>query len=75
LSLKQLLRQNLYQFLIPVVVKALVGAMVGLEQIVVPLIDKDVFGIESNAIILSFIASFGLVKALLNLYAGALAER
>ena len=49
--------------------------MVGLEQTVVPLIGKDVFGIESNAIILSFIASFGLVKALLNLYAGTLAER
>src|ERR687883_1930527 len=49
--------------------------MVGLEQTVVPLIGKDIFGIQSNAIILSFIASFGLVKALLNLYAGALAER
>jgi MFS family permease len=49
--------------------------MIGLEQTVVPLIGKDIFGIESNAIILSFIASFGLVKALLNLYAGALAER
>jgi MFS family permease len=49
--------------------------MVGLEQTVVPLIGKDVFGIQSNAVILSFIASFGLVKALLNLYAGALAER
>jgi MFS family permease len=49
--------------------------MVGLEQTVVPLIGKDVFGIESNTIILSFIASFGLVKALLNLYAGALAEK
>lgn len=49
--------------------------MIGLEQTVVPLIGKDLFGIKSTTIILSFIASFGLVKALLNLYAGALAEK
>jgi MFS family permease len=75
LSIKQGLRQNLNQFVILVIVNAFVGAMIGLEQTVVPLIGKDVFGIESNVIILSFIASFGLVKAFLNLYAGALAER
>lgn len=49
--------------------------MIGLEQTVVPLIGREAFGIESNAIILSFIASFGLVKAILNLYAGSLAEK
>jgi MFS family permease len=74
-TIKQGLRQNLSQFVILIVVNAFVGAMVGLEQTVVPLIGKDVFGIESNTIVLSFIATFGLVKALLNLYAGALAER
>jgi MFS family permease len=74
-TIKQGLRQNLSQFVILIVVNAFVGAMIGLEQTVVPLIGKDIFGIQSNAIILSFIASFGLVKALLNLYAGALAER
>ena len=74
-TIKQGLRQNLTQFVILIVVNAFVGSMVGLEQTVVPLIGKDIFGIQSNAIILSFIASFGLVKALLNLYAGALAER
>jgi MFS family permease len=74
-TIKQGLRQNLSQFVILIVVNAFVGAMVGLEQTVVPLIGKDIFGIQSNAIILSFIASFGLVKALLNLYAGALAEK
>jgi MFS family permease len=74
-TIKQGLRQNLSQFVILIVVNAFVGSMVGLEQTVVPLIGKDIFGIQSNAIILSFIASFGLVKALLNLYAGTLAER
>jgi len=44
-------------------VNAFVGAMVGLEQTVVPLIGKDTFHIESNTLILSFIASFGMVKA------------
>ena len=73
--IKQGLRQNLGQFIILIAVNAFVGGMIGLEQTVVPLIGKEVFGIESNAIILSFIASFGLVKAFLNLYAGTLAEK
>ena len=61
--------------MILIVVNAFVGSMIGLEQTVIPLIGKNEFGIESNAIILSFIASFGLVKAILNLYAGSLAEK
>jgi MFS family permease len=75
LAIKQGLRQNLGQFVILIVVNAFVGGMVGLEQTVVPLIGREAFGIESDAIILSFIASFGLVKAILNLYAGSLAEK
>ena len=63
------------QFVILIVVNAFVGSMIGLEQTVVPLIGKTEFAIDSNAIILSFIASFGLVKAVLNLYAGSLAEK
>jgi MFS family permease len=74
-TIKQGLRQNLGQFVILIVVNAFVGAMIGLEQTVVPLIGKNEFGIDSNAIILSFIASFGLVKAILNLYAGSMAEK
>jgi hypothetical protein len=42
--------------------------MVGLEQTVVPLIGRNDFGIESNTLIVSFIASFGAVKAVLNLF-------
>lgn len=74
-TIKQGLRQNLSQFVILIIVNAFVGAMIGLEQTVVPLIGKNEFGIESNALVLSFIASFGLAKAILNLYAGSLAER
>jgi MFS family permease len=69
------LRQNINQFSILVLVNAFVGAMVGLEQTVVPLIGRNEFGIESNALIVSFIASFGAVKAVLNLFAGSMSDR
>jgi MFS family permease len=69
------LRPNIEQFLILVLVNAFVGAMIGLEQTVVPLIGKGEFGIESSAIIVSFIASFGAVKAVLNLLAGNLSDK
>ena len=69
------LRPNIRQFLILVLVNAFVGAMIGLEQTVVPLIGKSEFGIESSAIIVSFIASFGAVKAVLNLLAGNLSDK
>lgn len=69
------LRANINQFSILVLVNAFVGAMIGLEQTVVPLIGKDEFGIESNALIVSFIASFGAVKAVLNLFAGSMSDR
>jgi MFS family permease len=74
-TLKLGLRPNIRQFVILVLVNAFVGAMIGMEQTVVPLIGKDDFGIESNAIIVSFIASFGAVKAVLNLFAGKLSDR
>jgi MFS family permease len=69
------LRPNKNQFLILVLVNAFVGAMIGLEQTVVPLIGEDEFGIQSNALVVSFIASFGAVKAVLNLFAGSMSDR
>jgi len=66
---------NISQFLVLVLVNAFVGAMVGLEQTVVLLIGKNEFGIESNALIVSFIASFGAVKAVLNLFAGSMSDK
>jgi MFS family permease len=56
-------------------VNAFVGAMIGLEQTVIPLLGKEEFGLESNVLVLSFIASFGLVKAILNLSAGSMSDR
>ena len=49
--------------------------MIGLEQTVIPILGKDEFDLESNALILSFIASFGIVKAILNLCAGSLSDK
>ncbi|HEX5984166.1 MAG TPA: MFS transporter [Solirubrobacterales bacterium] len=69
------LRENLPQFSLLVAVNAFVGAMVGLERSTLPLIGRDDFGVDSSAALLSFIVAFGLVKALANLGAGALAER
>jgi MFS family permease len=36
---------------------------------------KEEFGIESNALILSFNGGFGAVKAMLNLFAGNMSDR
>ncbi|KAA2283653.1 MFS transporter [Candidatus Nitrosocosmicus sp. SS] len=49
--------------------------MIGMEQTVVPLIGAKEFDIQSNALIVSFIASFGLVKAILNLFAGKISDK
>jgi MFS family permease len=69
------LRENLPQFSLLVAVTAFVGAMIGLERSTLPLIGRDEFHLASNAAVLSFIVAFGLVKALTNLGAGALAQR
>jgi hypothetical protein len=49
--------------------------MVGLERSILPLLAEQEFGITSKTAAVSFIASFGLAKALSNLVAGRLAER
>jgi len=49
--------------------------MVGLERTVLPLLGEREFGLESQTAILSFIATFGLVKAGTNWFAGAMADR
>ena len=68
------LRENWRQFALLAVINAFVGAMVGLERTIVPLIAKDKFAIESSLIVLSFLISFGVTKALTNLFAGRLSE-
>ena len=69
------LRPNAQQFAILVGLNALVGAMVGLERSVLPLVGKEDFGLRSTSAILAFVVAFGAAKALTNLAAGDLAER
>ena len=69
------LRRNWRQFALLVVVNAFVGGMVGLERAVLPLLAERDFGLTSNSAMLSFIVSFGVVKAVTNLIAGRQSER
>jgi MFS family permease len=69
------LKENLGQFALLVLVNAFVGGMVGLERTVVPLIGSEEFGLVLRTAIFSFIVTFGVVKALSNLFAGGLADR
>ena len=69
------LRANRRQFWLLVAVNAFVGAMVGLERTVLPLIADQEFGIVSRSAVLSFLVTFGLVKAATNFFAGVAADR
>ena len=68
------LRENWRQFALLVLINAFVGGMVGIERTVVPLIGSEEFGIASTTIVVSFIVSFGVVKAFANLVSGQLAD-
>jgi MFS family permease len=68
------LRANWQQFWLLVLINAFVGAMVGLERAIVPLLAAGDFGQTSSTVILSFIVSFGVVKALANLFAGRMSD-
>jgi MFS family permease len=69
------LRDNWEQFTLLIIVNAFVGAMVGLERTVLPLIAEADFGLLVKSVTLSFLISFGIVKALANLLAGRLSDR
>src|SRR5262245_21622992 len=69
------LRENLGQFTLLVVVNAFVGAMVGLERSILPALAESDFHLAGRAAVLSFIAVFGVAKALTNYGAGRLSER
>ncbi|RNJ47909.1 MFS transporter [Methylocystis hirsuta] len=68
------LRANWPQFALLVLINAFVGGMVGIERTVVPLIGAEEFHIASTTLIVSFIVSFGVIKAFANLVSGHLAD-
>ena len=69
------IRANLAQFSLLVGVSALVGAMVGQERTVLPLLAEEEFGLSGFTATLMFLVAFGLVKAATNFAAGALSDR
>lgn len=69
------LRPNLSQFALLVVINAFVGAMVGLERSILPAMADAQFHLAARTAALSFIAVFGLAKALTNYTAGRAADR
>ena len=49
--------------------------MIGLERTILPVLAESEFGIESKTAAISFIATFGIAKALSNLFAKSLTQR
>jgi MFS family permease len=69
------LRENVAQFTLLVVVNAFVGAMVGIERSILPLLAEREFQLVARTAILSFIVVFGVTKAITNYVAGRFSDR
>ena len=69
------LGENWRQFALLVAVNLFVGGMIGMERSILPLLAEEEFGITSATAAVSFIATFGLAKAVSNLFAGSLSQR
>lgn len=69
------LKENWQQFAILVIINAFVGGMIGLERSILPQLAEAEFGIASKTAALSFIAAFGITKAIANYFTGRLANR
>jgi len=66
---------NWEQFTLLVVVNGFVGAMVGLERSVLPVLAREDFGLASQTAILWFLITFGVFKPAANYFAGRLSDR
>ncbi|WP_017593889.1 MFS transporter [Nocardiopsis potens] len=69
------LRRNAAQFTLLVAVNALVGGMVGQQQTVLPLMAESEFGLTGYTFIFTYVAAFGITKAIANYFAGTLSDR
>lgn len=69
------LRANAAQFTLLVAINALVGGMVGQQQTVLPLLAEDEFGLTGYTFIFTYVAAFGVSKAIANYLAGTLCDR
>jgi MFS family permease len=73
-DVKQGIREHLGQFSLHVLLVFATGLTIGSERTVVPALGEDVLDVESLLVIGSFVVSFGVVKSILNLYAGKWGE-
>ena len=71
MEIKLGLKENWKQFWLLVFINALVGGMIGLERTILPELAEKEFHISSASIVLSFIVTFGLFKAVTNYFTGA----
>ncbi len=69
------LRENLAQFTLLVIVNGFVGAMIGIERSILPVLAAQEFHLAARFAALSFIVVFGVTKALTNYAAGQLSDR
>ncbi|MCE7995577.1 MAG: MFS transporter [Roseivirga sp.] len=74
-SVKLGLKENWQQFSLLLLINAFVGGMVGLERTILPRLAEEEFLVVATSAVLSFIIVFGLVKAIVNYFAGVLANR
>ena len=68
-------RENASQVSLLLLVVVFLGAVVGVERSVLPLLAASEFGIVSATATISFLVAFGFAKAVANFLAGDLADR
>jgi MFS family permease len=73
-ELEQGIREHHGQFTLHVLLVFATGLTIGSERTVVPVLGEEVLGVTSFLVIGSFVVSFGIVKSILNLYAGKWGE-
>jgi MFS family permease len=71
---KQGIKRNWRQFVLQILTVFAVGLTMGSQRNVVPIMGEETFDITSFLVIGSFVVSFGIVKAVLNLYSGKWAD-
>lgn len=76
MTIQQGISSNKHQFSMHLIQIFLVGLTIGMTRVVVPGLAKTDFGLADQAFFLltSFVVVFGIVKAVMNLFAGKLSE-
>lgn len=69
------LRENRSQVVLLLLIVVFIGAVVGVERSVLPLLAESEFGLTSATVAVSFLIAFGFAKAGANFLAGELAGR